>query len=280
MRVFPYAAVANSRRRLKGTTNCHLRHSRRATSPRSSMRVLILLAASAAILSASNPWSKESSQWSADDVERILTNSPWAHVAGATFDTPADDEEQGVPLPPGNQAGDSRGATDGKWDGGVSKNSTGSVPTLPVTVQWDSALPMVKARQRSAGSQTVDPAFTEEDLKKFYIITVIGLVPGMNSKHPARPAGGSPDSSTPADPEQMLVGIKTQSHLFFPSRPSIQPDEVKLDPKTGALRFYFPRSSPIQISEKEALFSTHYGRLTVRQRFRLKDMLYKGQLEL
>ncbi len=244
------------------------------------MRVLILLAAFAAILNASNPWSKDSSQWSADDAERILTSSPWARVARATFDTPADDEEKGVPMPPGNQAGDSRGATDGKWDGGVSKNSTGTVPTLPVTVQWDSALPMVKARQRASGNQGSDPSLTEEDLKKFYVITVIGVVPGANSKRPALTANGRPDSSTPVDPEQILAGIKTQSHLFFPSRPSVQPDEVKLDAKTGALRFYFPRSSSIQLNDKEVLFSTHYGRLTVKQRFRLKDMLYKGELEL
>jgi hypothetical protein len=239
------------------------------------MRVLILMAASAAILYASNPWSKDSSQWSADDVERILTSSPWGRVAGATFDTPADDEEQGVPLPPGNQAGDSRGATDGKWDGGVSKNSTGSVPTLQVTVRWDSALPMVKASQRGAGNL----ALSEEDLKKFYVITVVGLVPSTNSKHPTKPANGSPDS-TPVDPELMLSGIQSQSHLFFPNRPSVRPDDVKLDAKTGALRFYFPRSSSIALGDKEVLFSTHYGRLTVRLRFRLKDMLYKGVLEL
>jgi hypothetical protein len=244
------------------------------------MRVLILLAASAAILNASNPWSKDSSQWSADDVERILTSSPWGRVAGATFDTPADDEEQGVELPPGNQAGDSRGATDGKWDGGVSKNSTGSVPTLPVTVRWDSALPMVKASQRAAGNQAGDPGLTEGDLKRFYVITVIGLVPSTNSKHPTKPANASPDNGATVDPEQLLTGIKTQSHLFFPNRPSVRPDEVKLDAKTGALRFYFPRSSSIALGDKEVLFSTHYGRLTVRQRFRLKDMLYKGVLEL
>lgn len=244
------------------------------------MRVLILLAASVAILNASNPWSKDSSQWSSDDVERVLANSPWGRVAGATFDTPADDEEQGHELPPGNQAGDSRGATDGKWDGGVSKNSSGTIPTLPVTVRWDSALPMIKAWQRAGGNQTGDPGLSEEDLKKFYVITVIGLVPSMNLKHPAHPANGSPDISTPVDPEQRLAGIKTQSHLFFPNRPSVRPDEVKLDPNTGALRFYFPRSSSIQMNDKEVLFSTRYGRLTVRQRFRLKDMLYKGVLEL
>ncbi|MGA7411768.1 MAG: hypothetical protein WBW33_14920 [Bryobacteraceae bacterium] len=241
------------------------------------MRVLILLAASAAILNASNPWSKDSSQWSADDVERIFTNSPWAKVAGATFDTPTDDAEQGHELPPGSQSGDSRGATDGKWDGGVSKNSSGTVPTLPVTVRWDSALAMIKASQRSAGSSTGVPGFTEEDLKKWYVITVIGLVPGMNSKHPAK---SNPDASAAVDPEQMLSGIQSQSHLLFPNRPSVRPDEVKLDAKSGALRFYFSRSSSIQMTDKEVLFSTHYGRLTVKQRFRLKDMVYKGELEL
>jgi|SRR5271170_4682058 len=244
------------------------------------MRLLILLAASAAIVSAGNPWGKDSSQWSSDDIQRILTNSPWARVAGATFDTPADDEEKGVELPPGNQGGDSHGATDGKWDGGVSKNSGGILPTLPVTVRWDSALPMIKAWQRAAGSQVGDPGLTEEELKKYYVITVIGLVPGKSSKQSTRPVASGPDAVTPVDPEQMLAGIQSQSHLFFRNKPSLRPDEVRLDATTGALRFYFPRSSPLEMDNKEVLFSTHYGRLTVRQRFRFKDMLYKGELEL
>jgi len=244
------------------------------------MRLFILLAASASLLIASNPWNKDSSQWSADDVERILTNSPWARATGATFDTPADDAEQGHELPPGNQAGDSRGATDGKWDGGVSKNSSGTVPTLPVTVRWDSALPMFKASQRVAGSQANAASPTEEELKNWYVITVTGLVPGMNSKRSNHTTNSSPDGATLVDPEQMLAGIKSQSHLFFPNRPSVRPDEVKLDAETGVLRFYFPRSCSIAVNDKEVLFATHYGRLTVRQRFRLKDMLYKGQLEL
>jgi hypothetical protein len=244
------------------------------------MRLLIFLAASAAILTAGNPWGKDSSQWSSDDVQRILTNSPWARVAGATFDTPADDEEKGVELPPGNQAGDSRGATDGKWDGGVSKNSGGILPTLPVTVRWDSALPMTKAWQRAPGSQVGDPALTEEELKKYYVISVIGLVAGKSSKQSTRPVASGADGVTSVDPEQMLAGIKSQSHLFFRNKPSVRPDEVRLDASTGALRFYFPRSNPLGMDDKEVLFSTHYGRLTVRQRFRFKDMLYKGELDL
>lgn len=244
------------------------------------MRLLILLAASAAILNGGNPWSKDSSQWSAGEVERILTNSPWARVAGATFDTPAGDEEKGFELPPGSQSGDSRGATDGKWDGGVSKNSSGTVPTLPVTVRWDSALPMIKARQREGGNQVGAPGLTEGDLKNWYVITVIGLVPGVNLKHSTHAANSRSDGDAPIDPEQMLAGIKSQSHLFFRNKPSVRPDEVRLDATTGALRFCFPRSSPIAMDDKEVLFTTHYGRLTVRQRFRLKDMLYKSELEL
>jgi hypothetical protein len=243
------------------------------------MRLLILLAASAAILTAGNPWSKDSSQWSAEDVQRILTDSPWSKIAGATLDNPPDDSEKGVELPPGNQSGDRNGATDGRWDGGVSRNTGGTLPTLPVRVRWDSAGPVVGAWQKS-GEKDGTGVLTGEQLKQYYVIAVVGLVAGKNPKRPARPAISSSDGNAPLDPEELLAGIKSQSHLYFRNKPSIRPDDVKLDPTTGALRFFFPRTSPIELDDKEVMFTTHYGRLKVSERFRLKDMVYKGGLEL
>jgi hypothetical protein len=234
-------------------------------------RLSILLVASAAILTAGNPWSKDSSQWSAEDVQRILTDSPWSRVAGGTLDNTADDTEKGVELPPGNEHGDRNGATDGRWDGGVSRNTGGVLPTLPVSVRWDSAALMVTALEKSPGATTL----TEEQAKQYYVLTVVGLVAGRNPKRAARP-----DSAPPVDPEQVLAGIKSQSHLYFGSQPGIRPEDVKLDITTGTLRFFFPRTSPAALDDKEVIFATHYGRIKVVQRFRLKDMVYKGVLEL
>src|SRR5437763_10453268 len=107
-------------------------------------------------LSADVPWhSKRPDQWTSTDVDQILNSSPWAQSGTAEFpDVRQDDPTNAYPLPGAAQAGmpGFKGATDGRWDGGVGKNTGhGQLPTLPVTVRWDSSLPIREAllRQKS-----------------------------------------------------------------------------------------------------------------------------------
>jgi len=72
----------------------------------------------------------------------------------------------------------------------------------------------------------------------------------------------------------------TSSSLRIPGKKLILPEDVKFDPETGALHLYFPRTAPIQISDKEVAFVTRFGSLYVEKHFRLKEMTYKGALDL
>src|SRR5438105_11546676 len=109
---------------------------------------LILLAIA---LYAAQPWSKDASQWTTQDAQHILANSPWAQPANASFATvDADEQPAPGPLPGAPQAGmgGSRGASDGNWDGGVGRIPSAGVPSIPLTIRWDSALPVRQALLR------------------------------------------------------------------------------------------------------------------------------------
>lgn len=260
--------------------SCGLRHPNVRAFQRSALvRLLISLTACLVAFGASQPWSKDSAQWTAVDIGRVLTDSPWAQQAMATFGKQLEPDDMPVAPPPGaegNLAG-SRGVSDGHWDGGVSRNTgIGETPTLPVTVRWDSALPMREALTRSQKNPSIS-----ERAAKDYVITVIGLASA--SAHGASPANADSSDGVerePQDPTEIARAFVANSSLVPRGKAAIAPEDAKYDPATGAIHLFFPRTAAITAGEKEVTFVTRFGSLTVRKRFRLKEMTYKGQLEL
>lgn len=227
-------------------------------------RALCIALASILTLLAGQAWTKKDpQQWSADDINRLLNDSPWAQQANAEFSKDLqDDATAPVPVPTPAQAGmpGPNGVSDGRWDGGVGRNRRGGVPTLPVLVRWDSALPVRLALAREDHATASQPS-------REYIITVLGLVPARR-----QPAA--------ALSEETVQGLTRTSALLPRGHAAIHPDNAKLDAATGALHFFFPKSEPITLKEKEVTFVTRFGSLTVQKRFRLKDMTFGGKLEL
>jgi hypothetical protein len=208
------------------------------------------------------PWkgkTSDPSKWSHADVEQILSNSPWSQTANAEFPERQEDEPVNVYSLPGAQqaglpGGSKAGATDGRWDGGVGRNTGhGQVPTLPGLVRWDSAIPV---REALALSHETLPGESGRD----YILTVVGLVS--------------------AGKDQPLEGLMGHSTLRVPGKPPVGAEDMKVDSKTGAVHLYFPRSSAISANDKDVVFSTRFGSLTVVKKFHLAEMLYHGRLEL
>lgn len=228
----------------------------------------------------SQPWKTgDFTQWTPTDVERVLTSSPWAQSAPASFALAEDNTPPPPPaidVPQAGMPSPHNGATDGRWDGGVSRVNRNSLPTLDVTVRWDSALPVRQAFERKRGGQTYSP----EQVHKDYIITVIGLVP---SGRYAEPQLATRSSNTPEDvrnPEEMLESMIRYSFLFPHGKSAIRADDAKLDTATGTLHIFFPRTHAIDADDKDVTFQMRFGSLSVIRKFRLKDMMYHGQLEL
>ncbi|HEY7304593.1 MAG TPA: hypothetical protein VH601_10785 [Bryobacteraceae bacterium] len=235
-------------------------------------------------LFAADPWKgKDVSTWTSQDVKRVLTDSPWVQQAAATFSLAAEEPPEVPPpvpaaAPPGLGGPVNSGP---RWDGGVGR-SRGSDPTLSVLIRWDSALPVREALQRSSPE-----AYIDEHAAKDYIISIVGLVPGGRYRSVGRPASDSrsddsEDSRTvdARNPEEMLEALMTASRLTPKDKPAISPEDAKLDASTGTLHIFFPRTEPITSSDKEVIFTTRFGALTIQKRFRLKDMSYRGKLEL
>ena len=244
-------------------------------------RLFVGLLTGVLCLAAALPWRKNPEAWTDQDAQRILSNSPWAQPAAATFPDPRKDEvpESVYSLPGAAQAGMAgpKGATDGRWDGGVGRNTGGGLlPTLAVVVRWDSALPV-----RQAMSKLKMPELAGES--KSYVITVEGLVPAGQYKQTAQlETKSSSDGSTgsAAGSEHVLEGLMAHSKLLVKGHPPLACGNAKIDPLTGAVHMFFPRTFEIQRSDKEVTFGTRFGSLLVEKRFRLSDLAYNGKLEL
>lgn len=237
-------------------------------------------------LCAAQPWDKDSAQWTIQDAQRILANSPWAQAATASL-AGADTEEPPPPgpLPGAPQAGmaGSSGVPDGRWDGGVGRLPTTGGPAIPVTIRWDSAQPVRLAlsrleTEREAGS----PAYTPPQADQDYIITVIGLVPAGRYKGAGQleTRSHSDETADAQDPEQMLEGLMAQSRLMPRNAKAIRPEDVKLDAATGTLHLFFPRSEVIDLKNKDVTFATRFGSMIIQKQFRLKEMIYQRKLAL
>lgn len=246
------------------------------------------LAAAVAVSSmvGADPWShKDAAKWTDKDVQRVLSDSPWAQQAGAIFslatdDAPAAPPSAPPPVSPAAQAGLGGPTNSGvRWDGGVGR-SRGSDPTLNVLVRWDSALPVREALNRAG--QEAQHSHTAEQAAKDYIISIIGLVPAGRYRSVGRTESESRSDGTidARNPEEMLEGLMAASQLIPRGKAAIRPEDAKLDGSTGTLYIFFPRTEPIALDDKEVTFTTRFGALTVQKRFGLKDMRYQGKLEL
>ena len=169
----------------------------------------------------------------------------------------------------------SRGATDGRWDGGVGYNRGGGLPTLHVLVRWESA-EIVRLAQARSKSPAL-PAATND-----YVLAVEGLLPAKTAAGTAKLDTQSSSDETAAagtNTERLLEDFMNNSKLASRTE-AVRPHNVQINSDSGTVRLFFPRSLGLDAKSKEAYFSTRYGSLTVRKRFRLSDMNYQGHLAL
>jgi hypothetical protein len=221
-------------------------------------------------------------QWTPQEIQHLLTDSPWSQQANATFPQAEDEPAQpAIEVPQAGMPNPRNAATDGRWDGGVGRNNRGTLPTLNVTVRWDSALPVREA----LGRQHAPAAYSPEQIQKYYLVSVAGLVPAGRYMNPTLNTRSGDDTfgtrnpQDPRNPEEMLEGVMHYARLFPHGKAPIRPDDAKLDP-AGTILLFFPRTSSITLDDKDVTFEVRFGSLSVTKKFRLKDMVYKGELAL
>ncbi len=283
------------------------------------LRATLAAMACAVAFCASDVWnSKESPDWTADDINRILTDSPWAKQVNASFDSAGRGGGIGGPgggggggmgrgggmggggmgYPGGGMGGGGiGGGMGGGGRGGMGRGGGGmggpgggggqSRQSMSVLVRWDSATPIQQAlaRRGDAATPAPEPKAAGEASAKHYVITVVGL------RTQGRRVRSDSDSSTGADgetrgtrdPDLVREELMSSTELVLKGRNSITPDDIRMTGRDSAsgIQFFFPLTmDPISLDDKDVTFQTHLGSAKVEKKFNLKEMKFKGKLEL
>lgn len=249
------------------------------------LAVLMILGLGAIALSAEDFWqTKKFSQWTPKEVQKMLKDSPWARPVELRLDAMAGMRGAGGRRRGGGGGGfsdASMGAGGGMGGediggGGMGRAGGGgmaapeSVPTVTVYVRWRTALPVKQAILRARFG---DEAATSPEAAKLltaqenaYIVEIAGL----------------PAPMVRAKPEELKAG----SEIRIKGKPPIRAVDIKGGREQNLVNLYliFPRGAEgapaITLEDKEVEVCLKTGPLDIRRKFRLKDMVFEGKLEI
>ncbi len=271
------------------------------------------IAVGSALLFAADTWkSKDPSQWSSEDISKILNDSPWAkHVSASAQQNMGQRGRRmggmgggGLGLPGGMGGGGGYpgggGGYGGRGGGGgypngddQSGSGSGATRSIDATLRWESALPVQLAeKQRHSDDQASTPAPAagekagdKKDEDKPYVLVMVGLQiprprdtdPNANNDDRDSRYGGRGGARSA---EAMRSQFMQNTRILRKSKSALNPSDVKLDADRGEVSFLFRRDEPIDLDDKEVTFETMVGRMKVQEKFKVKDMVFQGKLAL
>lgn len=238
------------------------------------LRASLVFLAGAAVLLAADFWEKKAPQdWTAEEIESILTDSPWAQVGLISF---VGDKSQpiggssgrgGIGFPgsrsPTSGPTTRGGQPDGGWGGRFSTPAAESrgFSDGDVVVRWSSALPIRQALERTGAA---DSAPHPELLRDYYVISLSRIPPGL--------------AKLADEPEK----LRTAARLTPKGRAALRAERVEIRPQPGTpgVDLYFPRSASLTAEDRQIVFELTAEDYELTARFKPRDMIYRGNLEL
>jgi hypothetical protein len=255
------------------------------------LAVSLLLAGGLCTLLAADFWqTKKFTEWSEKEVQKMLSDSPWAAKVsiprppggcgggggkkggGGMAFLPQDEGGGGGGGISGGSMGGSGGGGGGKGGGGTGGGTTFS-SEIELTVRWVTALPI---KQANVVRQYGKEAGTSPDAVKrlareeqFYIAQIEGF-PGRLT------------------PEAVTAGTQ----LVVKGVPPISPAQVQLTPGASTGRgapptnifLVFPKAQPgahvLKVEDGEIEVDVNAPGLKLKRKFKLKDMVFDGKLEI
>jgi hypothetical protein len=258
------------------------------------LAVLITLGLGAIALTAADFWqSKKFTEWSDKEVQKILRDSPWARPVEVRLEgmggggmSGGGRGGRGGRGGGGGGAGGSPGGAGGEGMGGAvgtegiggrsagessgGFDSSQAPPTQTVIVRWHTALPIkqavVRARYKDEAANSPEAAKILSRLETEYVVGVTELPPQLVRGNPAQ--------------------LKSNAVLKIKGRPPIPADNVQAGRgQRGAdLYLFFPKAQPgshlIALEDGEVEVELKLGSTNIRRKFRLKDMVFDGKLEI
>jgi len=213
--------------------------------------------------------------WSTSTIDKLLTDSPWAREWEATVDVPVERNavstfaQLGMDLPPLPRVPQTS-PTQGRIPT-IPKDGPWSVRTsVSVIVRWASALPL---RRASALQQFGRNGLNDE--------RALALLNGTPDEYVVEIAG-FPRNVAGKGPEEIQKQLMKSARIFVTGRRPLSPSAVTV-PSYGlqvnaSLRF--PRYANLSSEEGTVELSAETGRVRISERFKLRSMVYEGQLEL
>ena len=223
-------------------------------------------------------WEKKPpSEWTSEEIDRLITKSPWAKEVTADYapengsgSGPLGGSAPGSGRPrvgiggiPGLGGRGGRGNRGGERQGGAS--------SYKGTVRWESAKPILEAMK----------APLPEQFANHYVISVNGI-PLLGGNHQTSQGDADETDSRRPSQDDPFDNLKQFTTLQPKGKELVQAGVVHRQVSSGS-SFLFGFSSellPLSTDDSEVVFSTRLGQLTVKARFSFKEMLYHRELAL
>jgi hypothetical protein len=197
---------------------------------------------------------KKPEDWTDDEIQELLTKSPWAKEASVSVFGGA-----GGSLLNRNGAMNRSGVMTST--GRQRTNTTQTVPSADAPdlrykalVRWESALPIREALKKRS----------TDGLADYYILALVGDL-----------ALADPDEDEAQRASRLdMMKQYTKLDRHGGAIPLANIESVK---KVGTL-FYFSRAEPIK--DGQVTFTAKVGPVEVKCKFTVKEMMYRGKLEL
>jgi hypothetical protein len=212
---------------------------------------------------------KQFNQWSDEEVKKFMKDSPWAKdVTLATRPPGGGTLDMGAGGGGGGDegGGDAGGGGGGGGRGGRGGGGGGGSSAITLVVSWRSALPVKQAVVRSKMGKPGDvPADAQDFLSKAddqYIIVIEGMPQNF-----AR---------------QAMDAAKVKKSVLKVGKREIPLADVKAGQNGRNVDFilFFSKADPIKVEENEVEVIAKLGIFDVKKKFKLKDMVVNGKLEL
>ena len=214
-------------------------------------------------LAAADFWqAKPYTEWNDNDLRKMITNSPWAK----SFSPPETAVDPGASSPLSEGGGRGRGGN--SVVAGPAPVTNGTAPTI--YARWQSALPVKEAFVRlKYGAEAATSPDAKQLLEKAETNYEIVL-------------SGPLKSLLRGDTDSLKLSLMQSSSLTSKGKGPVKPSDVQLALSQDAnnIVLHFPRTTPFTADDKDVEFETKFGDLVLKYKFRLKDMVFNGKLEM
>ncbi len=207
---------------------------------------------------------KDPADWTGAEIDQLTNKSPWAKQITVT--APA--EGYGRGYPGGGYPGGGYPVGIG-FPGGMGRRRGPGMPAGQVykaVVRWQSAKVILDAMKTPL----------PEKMTNHYVI-VVGGIP----VNPRDNRYGSNDDSAQSN-QEILDRMKAVTFLQPKDKRDLQPGVIVQQPANyGDVYFGFARDLvTLRPEDKEVVFSTSFGRIPVKVKFNLREMMYHGELSV